>query len=93
MDSDKCSYKSGPAIYYDCNLDNLELVPNIAKPQFLCKSDSDRSNLIKYAVSSTQDHVYQVTGLTSGIQHVSSSVGVINVKSSPPMKFFNILSF
>lgn len=29
----------------------------------------------------------------SGIQHMFNTVGIINVKSSPSLKFFNILSF
>lgn len=56
---------------------------NITKLQLLCKSESNHINLIKYAVSSTGDNVYQVSGLMSGIQHMFNTVGSINVKSSP----------
>lgn len=68
----------------------LSKLLNIAKPQFLCKSDSNHISLRKYAVSSTRDNVYQVSGLMSGIQHMFNTVGIINVKSSPSLKFFNI---
>lgn len=56
---------------------------NMAKLQLLCKSESNHINLIKYAVSSTGDNVYQVSGLMSAIQHMFNTLGSINVKSSP----------
>lgn len=50
------------------------LLVNVAQPQFLCKSYSNHISLIKYAVSSTRDYVYEVSGLMSGIQHMFSTV-------------------
>lgn len=65
---------------------------NVAKLQLLCTSECNHVNLIKYAVSSTGDNVYQVSGLPTGIQHMFNIAGIIHVKSSPSFKFFNILS-
>ena len=65
---------------------------NAAKLQLLSTSEYNHVNLIKYAVSSTGDNVYQVSGLLSGIQHMFNTAGIIHVKSSPYFKFFNILS-
>lgn len=60
---------------------------NVAKLQPLCTSECNHVSLIKYAVSSTGDNVYQVSGLLSGIQHMFNTAGIIHV-----FKFFNILS-
>lgn len=65
---------------------------NVAKLQLLRTSECNHVNLIKYAVSSTGDNVYQVSGLPTGIQHMFNIAGIIHVKSSPSFKFFNILS-
>ena len=64
---------------------------NVAKPQFLCESGFSHINLIKYVVSRPQDHVYQVSGLMSGIQHTFSTVGIINVNSCFSLKLFKYL--
>lgn len=65
---------------------------HVAKLQLLCASECNHVNLIKYAVSSAGDSVYQVSGLLSGTQHMFHTAGIIHVKSSPPFMFFNILS-
>lgn len=65
---------------------------HVAKLQWLCASECNHVNLIKYAVSSAGDSVYQVSGLLSGTQRMFHTAGIIHVKSSPSFMFFNILS-